>query len=217
VHPRRYRFRWLNTGPSRFLQLFLTDPDNPGARNSFFQISHDGNLLPRPLQVESVFMSVAERSDVIIDFSQFRPGSSIFIENRMEQKDGRAPTNQILPAGQGNQILRFDVVLPPVFDNSADPATIGRLLDVPPRPQQVVTRSFRFDRQNGMWAINNRLMDDDCENVRFRVSQDRTRDTGELWTLVNQSGGWQHPIHPHFEEFVILTRNGQPPPPFEVG
>jgi len=25
VHPRRYRFRWLNTGPSRFHQLFLTD------------------------------------------------------------------------------------------------------------------------------------------------------------------------------------------------
>src|SRR5260370_17094627 len=25
VQPRRYRFRWLNIGPSRFFQLFVTD------------------------------------------------------------------------------------------------------------------------------------------------------------------------------------------------
>src|SRR5262249_30597690 len=29
VHPRRYRLRWLNIGPSRFLALFLTDPRDP--------------------------------------------------------------------------------------------------------------------------------------------------------------------------------------------
>ena len=68
-----------------------------------------------------------------------------------------------------------------------------------------------------MWMINGRLMDDDCETVRFRVKQNKVRNEGEMWTFVNKSGGWQHPIHPHFEEFVILTRNGQPPPPFEVG
>jgi FtsP/CotA-like multicopper oxidase with cupredoxin domain len=28
--------------------------------------------------------------------------------------------------------------------------------------------------------------------------------------LRNNSGGWQHPIHIHFEEFQILSRNGQP-------
>src|SRR5207245_4528863 len=29
VSPRRYRFRWLNTGPSRFVQMYLTDLGNP--------------------------------------------------------------------------------------------------------------------------------------------------------------------------------------------
>ena len=33
VSPRRYRFRWLNTGPSRFLQLYLTDLNNPRPRS----------------------------------------------------------------------------------------------------------------------------------------------------------------------------------------
>ena len=33
--------------------------------------------------------------------------------------------------------------------------------------------------------------------------------------MQNNSGGWQHPIHIHFEEFQILSRNGQAPPLFE--
>src|SRR5262245_7622210 len=217
VHPRRYRFRWLNGGPSRFYQLFLTDLKNPNAHNLLWQISHDGNLLPRPVHVESVAISVAERADVIIDFSKVPPGSSLYIENRLEQKDGRGPTNNILRAGQGNLLLRFDVVLPQVADNSADPATITKFLDVPPPPQNVVTRGFRFERQNGMWAVNGRLMNDDCEPVRFRPRQNTTANSGEVWTFQNNSGGWQHPIHPHMEEFVIISRNGQPPPATESG
>src|SRR5262249_38988452 len=190
VHPRRYRFRWLNTGPSRCLELFLTDTKTLGARHPFWQISHDGNLLPKPLLVESVGMSVAERADVIIDFSQFPPGSSIFIENRLEQKDGRAPTNRILPAGHGHRLLPFDIVRPPVADHSADPATITRVLAVPQAPANTVPREFRFNRSNGMWTINGRLMDDDCETVRFRVTQNTTASDGEMWTFVNKSGGW---------------------------
>ena len=37
VSPRRYRFRWLNTGPSRFYQMFLLGPNN--STKSFWQIS----------------------------------------------------------------------------------------------------------------------------------------------------------------------------------
>jgi len=211
VHPRRYRFRWLNSGPSRFLQVFLTDLKNLSARQRFLQVSHDGNLLPHFVQVESVGMSVAERSDVVIDFSQFPFGSSIYLENRLEQKDGRGPTNQILPAGQGNLLLRIDIVLDPVADNSNPRGG----LPVPPRPQNFVARTFRFDRQGGGWAVNDRRMD--CNEVRFRVKQNRAANEGEIWTFQNSSGGWQHPIHPHQEEFVILTRNGKAPPAFEAG
>src|SRR5207253_6778938 len=70
VSPRRYRFRWLNSGPSRFYQFFLTDLTNLSAHNLFWQISSDGNLLPKPIRVESVRLSVAERADVIIDFTK---------------------------------------------------------------------------------------------------------------------------------------------------
>jgi FtsP/CotA-like multicopper oxidase with cupredoxin domain len=49
--------------------------------------------------------------------------------------------------------------------------------------------------------------------VRAAIKQN----TAEMWTLENKSGGWSHPIHIHFEEFRILSRNGVAPPPWERG
>lgn len=207
VHPRRYRFRWLNIGPSRFYEFFLTDLGDPGKVIPFWQISNDGNLLPKPVQVTSTRISVSERRDVIIDFRPFA-GKTLYLENRLEQKDGRGPTGKFLPAGQGNRVLEFTVSTSSVTDNSVDPATMPKFYDLPsttatPR----VTRTFRFDRQNGQWAINNQLIDQGCTKIRFRVK----RNSVEKWFLQNNSGGWAHPIHIHFEEFQILKRNGKAP------
>jgi FtsP/CotA-like multicopper oxidase with cupredoxin domain len=43
--------------------------------------------------------------------------------------------------------------------------------------------------------------------------------TREIWTLVNGGGGWDHPIHIHFEEGQILERDGSAAnvPPAERG
>jgi hypothetical protein len=37
----------------------------------------------------------------------------------------------------------------------------------------------------------------------------------EIWELTS-GGGWSHPIHVHFEEGVILSRGGEPPPAWET-
>jgi FtsP/CotA-like multicopper oxidase with cupredoxin domain len=177
----------------------------------FWQIANDGNLLPSPLQVTSVELGVAERADVIIDFSKFKPGQSIFIENRLEQRDGRGPTGNVLAAGQGNFVLRFDIVMPKTTDSSQDPATIANFYDLPPvDPNNVaVTRLFQFQRGNGQWQVNGQFAD--CNVNRFTVAQN----TSEVWVVQNSSGSWMHPIHIHFEEHQILSRNGAAPPPVE--
>jgi FtsP/CotA-like multicopper oxidase with cupredoxin domain len=36
----------------------------------------------------------------------------------------------------------------------------------------------------------------------------------EIWKL-KSGGGWAHPVHIHFEEGIILSRDGQPPPVWE--
>jgi FtsP/CotA-like multicopper oxidase with cupredoxin domain len=41
--------------------------------------------------------------------------------------------------------------------------------------------------------------------------------TREIWTLKNDGGDWDHPIHIHFEEGQILARNGKAPPAWERG
>ncbi|MEE8524824.1 MAG: multicopper oxidase domain-containing protein, partial [Thermoanaerobaculia bacterium] len=38
--------------------------------------------------------------------------------------------------------------------------------------------------------------------------------TIEIWELTS-GGGWSHPVHVHFEEGVILSRGGEPPPEWE--
>jgi FtsP/CotA-like multicopper oxidase with cupredoxin domain len=151
-----------------------------------------------------LMMGVAERMDVIVDFSSFAAGSIIHIENRLEQCDGAGPTNNILAAGQGNKMLEFRVVSDPVTDNSVNPATNPTFYQVPTRVTERIRRCFKFDRRNGQWVINDELFD--CNDVRFRVK----RNTAEIWEL---DGGfdWSHPVHIHFEEHQVLKRNGQTP------
>jgi FtsP/CotA-like multicopper oxidase with cupredoxin domain len=207
VHPRRYRFRWLDAGPSRFYQLFFTDKNSLNQRIRFHQISTDGNLLERPVEVESIRIGVAERADLVIDFSQYA-GKTLYIENRLEQQDGRGPTGKVLPAGQGNLILKIVVDLPPIADNSADPATITQFYGLPSKTAAPrITRTFNFDRSNGNWTINGRSMDPECQEVRLRIQKNSV----EHWIVNNSSGGWQHPAHIHFEEFQFLSINGSPP------
>ncbi len=39
--------------------------------------------------------------------------------------------------------------------------------------------------------------------------------TLEVWTIKNGGNGWSHPVHVHFEEGVILNRDGKAPPEWE--
>ena len=119
VQPRRYRFRLLDTGPSRFYEFFLTDPNNLSATNPYWLIGTDGNLLPNPVQVSSVRIGPAERVDVIIDFSKFA-GKTIYLENRLNQLNGQGPAavdSQV--AAQNSATTECSLVL-----NSNQPAIL---------------------------------------------------------------------------------------------
>ena len=40
------------------------------------------------------------------------------------------------------------------------------------------------------------------------VAADPGMETEEVWTIQNPGGDWKHPVHIHFEEHRILSRNG---------
>jgi len=214
VAARRYRFRCLNTGPSRFVQFFLTKVGDPTStqKPKMWQISNDGNLLPKPVLVNSFRMGVAERVDVVIDFTGFS-GQSFYFENRLKQTDGRgADGGQVLGAGQGINQMRFDVGAP-APDGSADPATqkFYALPSTTATPR--ITRTFEFSiGQGSQWTINDQLMD--CTDTRFRVQKNSV----ERWRLINNANGgfWWHPIHIHFEEHQVLSIDGHAPSATEL-
>jgi FtsP/CotA-like multicopper oxidase with cupredoxin domain len=205
VARRKYRFRALNIGTSRFYNFFLSNGQ------SMVQCSHDGNMLPRPLTVKNFRTAVAQRVDVIIDFSQLPSGTELYLVNCQEQTDGRGPTGKILPVALGQKILKF--VVDGTIDTKGDPSRIPeKFFDLPPidRAEVVTERTFVFDRTNGGWSVNGKQFDPDV------ITANPRQGTAEIWNFVNNSGGWMHPIHVHFEEHQQISRNGKPPVADEV-
>jgi hypothetical protein len=49
---------------------------------------------------------------------------------------------------------------------------------------------------------------------RLSAAPQKNSDQLEVWRLLN-SGSWSHPIHIHFEEGIIIRRDGVEPPPWE--
>ena len=103
--------------------------------------------------------------------------------------------------------MRFDVDSHSVDDDSAEPEDMT-FYSVPKVEKPRITRTLNFDRLNGQWSINGQFVDPTLEAPRIRVGLNSI----ENWLLSNVTGNWTHPIHIHFEEHQILSRNGVRPP-----
>jgi len=78
------------------------------------------------------------------------------------------------------------------------------------KSEKLKTRYFVFNRNNGAWAINGKLWDEQT------VLANPAEGSEEVWVFQNGGGGWAHPIHAHFEECRVLARNGVAPTPNAV-
>src|SRR5438067_568058 len=169
VSPRRYRLRWLNVGPSRFLQIYITDLANPTASQPLWQISNDGNLLPKPVQVPAVALGVAERADVIIDFRQYA-GRTIYLENRLDQPNGQGgPTGSVAGGGQGFLMLKIIVDGPNVTGTGVN---LARKDVVRLTPRGNVSVKMRFRDWQGRYPMHchNVIHEDHAMMLRFDVA-----------------------------------------------
>jgi manganese oxidase len=225
VERRKYRFRILNGSVARIYKLALSDG------KPFHLIANDGNLLPASLLMTSTgLFGVAERLDIIIDFTQWPVGGRVQLVNQAEHNNGRKVnrTLSLREALAGSQrdpgvgsFLEFRVVRNPAQpDRSQIPQ---RMIENPSLNQPVArTRDFRFGRgakqtlpiartlptaSEGPWGIRTNG-GDTLAAAYSRVSAAPKIGTREIWNLRNGGGGWDHPIHIHFEEGQILTRDG---------
>src|ERR1043166_621968 len=255
VLPRKYRFRILNARMSRFFQFAISKPN--GAALQFQFIANDGNLVVHPIPLTQLtHQGIAERYDIVVDFSTFPINSSLKLVNLLRMRDdGRGP-QETLSIGQAlagdpddpviGPVLEFRVVgslesndVPGYFYTSTMPDTsvVPDPLTVQiPIVQPVRTRLVEFGRAgNGDSRQPNGQCIPDCpENMPFpwtikingqdAHSMNANRisllipQPGQIehWTYVNGGGGWDHPIHLHFEEGITMNRGNMSIPNTEL-
>ena len=247
VRRRKYRFRFLNTGPTQTYDITLIKPD--GSVGTMVCVATDGNLLEHPLPVDAganagnsnsntapivpgaIRVSVAERYDVIIDFAAFPAGSKLYLKENRTMFVNPGNVFAGLPPGLniGNVLIRFDVVnrepwFPP--DTPPIPSTLTTYPAITPTDN---TWEWQFVRDPvgtvpRLFRIK-RPFDTGlgCVFDPEHSAHCILRGTTEEWLLNNNVGGsaWVHPVHIHFEEFRTLKRfvNGVevPVPPLQSG
>lgn len=205
VQPRKYRFRLLNAAISRNFDLFFVRSTATGTRLSFKVIASDAGLLQNAVQVQHIRNAVAERYEIVFDFTPYA-GQTILLRN--DQDAGGIGTDE--EYDNTDKVMQFKVSATPVTDTSTVPQTL-RTVPFPPASSGI-DHEFRFHRSNSQWMINDVGFADAANRILANVPRGKV----EIWKLVNKSGGWTHPVHVHLVDFKVLSRTGRGVEPYEA-
>ncbi|PSL52696.1 FtsP/CotA-like multicopper oxidase with cupredoxin domain [Saccharothrix carnea] len=198
VAARKYRFRVYNVSVDRFMSLRLADG------GEFVQIGSDGGFLAAPVGLTELRLSAGERADVVVDFSRYKPGTSVVLQN----------TSAL--ATENPDVLRFDVGFP-AYDDSRVPPVLLAAAALPPA---TVERRFvlEWNAAQARYTINGQVYDPARVDVQAKLG------TTEIWTVVNADAPapapnfhLNHNFHTHQTQFRVLDRNGVPVRPAEAG
>jgi spore coat protein A len=225
VEQRRYRFRFLNGCQSRFLILDFNDI--PGIE--VWQIGNEGGFLAAPVNMTAdhenrVLMGLAERADVIVDFTNVPIGHHVLANVGPDEPfGGGVPGSDFEMADPETtgQVMEFRVV-PAV---AADPTTPPRFFGLPaitPLPPAVRTRPLGLIEKAGIGEDHEgEEVEGPIEAVLGTVEAGRpvehlwmdpvTENPGvgdtEIWELYNATAD-AHPMHVHEVTFAVVDREG---------
>jgi FtsP/CotA-like multicopper oxidase with cupredoxin domain len=222
VEQRRYRLRFLNGCNSRFLILDFSNI--PGVE--VWQIGNEGGFLAAPVNLtglgNQLLMGLAERADVIVDFTNVPVGNYVLGNVGPDEPfGGGAPGvdfDSADPASTG-QIMQFRVI-PAV---AADPTTPPQFLTLPaitPLPAATVTRRVAL-----LEELSAFFADAPAEALLGTVAGDPNAAPG-VWTkrlwmdtvtenpAVGATEVWEfynatvdgHPMHIHEVAFEVVNR-----------
>lgn len=221
VERRRYRFRFLNGCNSRFLNLKLTR--NPRGDNAsfntpeatFWQIGGDGGFLKQPEELDHLLMGLAERADVIVDFSQFNVGDEVYLVNDgPDAPFGGISIDDLSDWSSTGQVMKFIVGNGPPIDPATHPGSLVLPAITPLGPSLGGTRALSlneeafepigptaallgtYDPGTGQSAPK-LWMDPVTENPAVGATE-----TWEIYNLTEDA----HPIHVHQVQFEVTGR-----------
>jgi FtsP/CotA-like multicopper oxidase with cupredoxin domain len=197
VQRRKYRLRFLNASNARIYHLRLS-------HGGFIQLGQDSWEFPEAIATREFTLAMAQRVDAVVDFSD--APDEVYLENIMEQKDGRGPKK--IDRRKPTPLMKFVVEGPRHnSDVSVEVGTQLRPFDRIQESEVRATRYFKFVRRNGAWQINNQFFSPRTTNAAPVLN------SAERWIFENGGGGWWHPIHIHLEAHEIIKYNGKRPPP----
>jgi len=216
VEPTQYRLRLLDGAQSRFYHLSIQD--ETGTKQTHFRIGNDTWLLPQPLLMQEFTLGPAQRADLVMDFSNYAPGTVLYLVNTALQVTGRGPegtqttigTAAAVPPGLQPHTERILKIV--VGEPSPQMPTYTLQPSDQLRPHTSIlpseitnTRTFHFNRIGGLWQINQQTFD------HHRSDNPMPLGVAEEWNLVNDGGGWWHPVHIHLESHQLQDINGIAP------
>jgi bilirubin oxidase len=222
VERRRYRFRILNACNARTLMLKVAaDPlaKRPAAAAlPIWVVGTDGGFLPAPVSLDSARMGVAERFDVVVDFTGVPVGTALYLINEGpdEPFGGGTVGVDFQPADPGTtgQVLKFVVVPAVSADGSVPPDRLA--LPALARPgAESVTRQLSLNELDssafpeapteGMLGVLNTDGTPKPLPWMAPVTENPKLGATEVWEFRNFTAD-AHPIHVHQVQFQVLDR-----------
>lgn len=197
----RVRLRIVNASNFRAYNLRL-------AGVPMVQIGSDGGLMPRPVPRGAVLVGPGERVDLVVDFGRLAHREVVLASvsraggpNRLGSKAFVGPLMQFRVGGAGGP------------DRTSVPARLRPLPDWVAEAPAEIAHEWRMTVGTGFrptWLMNGRTFDPAYADHRVRLG------TTEAWRLVNKTAV-AHLLHIHHTSFVLRSRNGRPPAPWERG
>jgi spore coat protein A, manganese oxidase len=225
VERRRYRFRFLDGCQSRF--LILDFGGIPGVE--VWQIGNEGGFLAAPVNLTAghgnrLLMALAERADVIVDFTNVPVGNYVLANVGPDEPfGGGIPGDDFDVADRETtgQVMQFRVVPALGVDDSTPPQFL-RLPAITALPAATVTRQLALIEEAGEGA------DEEGEEVEGPVeallgtvaagvwterkwmdpvTENPAVGATEVWEIYNTTAD-AHPMHIHEIAFEVMNREG---------
>ena len=223
VATRVYRLRLLNAANARTFRIAFRTTG--GSLAPFTLIGNDGGLLSAPKRCEQVFLSTAERVDVLIDLRDANVGDVLRMDtlafDPMYAKvaevaagdhagmgaTGASESGSMheyphrWPEGSPRTLLELRVRKRVGYDRVI-PASLSVMppIDVGAASE----RSFRLGFAKGRWRINDRVFEMDAAPIEVQ------RNTVESWLIRNYHTSMPHAMHLHGFPFEVLGRETSP-------
>jgi blue copper oxidase len=217
------RFRLLNGSADRSYNFGLSN------NATFYVIASDGGLLEKPFPTKRIALSVGERAEILVDFTNDTVGQHTYLMSYASE----LPRGTIGADSVGTSVLKiqdgyyqnplngsdFNLVRLDVIEQTSNPVTT---IPVAFSPIQTISPTLANEKRiitfypdtitsgkqayvDGPFIMNKKAFNMDSVNTITYLNN------VEIWSLVNKTMV-AHPFHIHDIQFLVLDINGNQPP-----